>query len=89
MATNNEPEDREELSLADIYRLREEGKLFAQLEDRQYVLMLYELYPNGTTGHSPVEDPGTAAIVGEVTGLGPPTDPNGWGIWTVRPPPAV
>lgn len=71
--------------LAEIYRMREEGALFSQLEEggQRYVLMLYELHPNGTTGHSPVEDAAVAAEIGERMNIGPPDDPNGWGIWQV------
>jgi hypothetical protein len=77
----------DDLTVPEILAMREEGKLFAELEGKKYVLMLYEAYPNGTTGDSPVEDADVAAKVGEVTGLGPPTDPNGWGIWEIGGPP--
>lgn len=75
----------DELSLADIYRQKEEGRLFAELEEggRRYILFLYELYPNNTTSETFIDDAGISTIVGELTGLGPPTDPNGWGIWEV------
>jgi hypothetical protein len=45
--------------------------------------MAYALHPNGTTGDAPIEDPEIAARIGEKTGLGTPTDPNGWAIWVV------
>lgn len=73
-----------DLTLAKILEMRAEGRLFAELEPgRQYVLMAYELFPNGTTGDVFVQDQAVAAAIGERMGIGRPTDPMGWGIWEV------
>jgi hypothetical protein len=71
------------MDLHEILAARAEGALFAQLEEPRYVVMAYALHPNGTTGDAPIEDPEIAARIGEKTGLGTPTDPNGWAIWVV------
>lgn len=78
-----------EVSLGDIMRAREEGAEIADLEEsvmgqpRKYLLMAFEVYDNGTTAGKPVEDPGVARLIGEQCGIGPPTDPVGFGIWSV------
>ena len=67
-----------------IQEMRSQGEMFAQLEPhRKYVLVLYELYPNGSTSNSPIEDPKVVKEVGKRTGLGDPTDYLGFGIWEV------
>lgn len=71
------------MDLPDILAAREEGALFAQLEEPRYLLMAYALHPNGTTSPTPIEDPEAARAIGEKMGIGPPTDPQGWGIWEV------
>ncbi len=76
--------DREELM-----RVVEEGALFAQLEEPKYILIGYVLHPNGTTSNGLIEDPQVAARIGLLTGLGAPTDPNGWAIWEVDQTPYV
>jgi hypothetical protein len=71
-----------------ILRCRVDGAEQADLEEsvlgtpRRYILMAYETYPNGSTGDA-VTDPLLAHEIGKATGLGDPTDPNGWGIWEV------
>lgn len=74
----------DKLSWADIRRLQQEGMAEASLEGNLwYVLILYELYPNGTTSPCFVEDQDVARKVGQRMGIGNPTDRCGWGIWEV------
>jgi hypothetical protein len=75
------------LTLETIQRLREEGAEISALEDslgtpRRYILMAHEIFYNGMSG-AVLEDPDVARDIGERTGLGAPTDPNGWAIWVV------
>lgn len=61
---------------------REVGELEALLQDApKYILIAYQLYPNGSTADNFVQDTQAARQLGEATGLGPPTDPKGWGLW--------
>jgi hypothetical protein len=61
---------------------REVGELEALLQDKpQYILIAYQLYPNGITADEFLQDTEVARQLGEATGLGPPTDPKGWGLW--------
>lgn len=74
----------QEPDLHEIYAARAEGKLFAELEgERRYVLMAYEVFPNGTTADMFVEDREVVKDIGRRTGLGDSDDPAGFGIWYV------
>lgn len=67
-----------------IQQAREVGELEGMLEDEpHYVLFAYRLFPNGSTGQL-VQDQGIAREIGRKTGLGDPTDPQGWAIWLVQ-----
>lgn len=71
-------------ALAAVHAGREVGELEALLHDQaQYILIAYQLYPNGSTADDFVQDAQAARQLGEATGLGPPTDPKGWGLWEV------
>lgn len=77
-------EDNEELSLRDIYKMKEEGAMLADLEgEHHYVLVLHELYVNGTTSPGLIEEPAVGQFVGQLTGLGPVTDSSGFAVWEV------
>jgi hypothetical protein len=77
-----------ELTLAEIQDLRAKGAELAWLEQavegapKRYLLMAYEVYPNGTTS-SPIEDREEADLIGRLAGLGPAADPAGFAIWPV------
>ena len=63
---------------------REVGELEALMHDApHFILIAYQLYPNGSTADDFVQDTSMARQLGEATGLGPPTDPKGWGLWEV------
>jgi hypothetical protein len=82
---NGDGEETAESAVAEAIVVgREVGELEALLQDRpQYILIAYQLYPNGITADEFVQDPEVARQLGEATGLGPPTDPKGWGLWEV------
>lgn len=76
--------NHEDLTIADIVRAREIGAMQTAMSDEpRYVLLAYVLHPNGTTGDVFIQDPEAAAKIGEIMGIGKPTDPLGWGVWEV------
>jgi hypothetical protein len=77
-------DDREPPELHEIYAARAEGQLFAELQgERRYLLMAYEVFPNGTSADLYVTDPDLAKDIGRRAGLGDPDDPAGYAIWYV------
>lgn len=74
--------EQDPMTIEDILRMREVGQLESALDDKaHYLLVAYQVYPNGTTANEFVTDPQVARQIGEKMGLGAPTDPKGWGIW--------
>jgi hypothetical protein len=49
---------------------------------KHYVLIAYE-YEDGSSSGEPVKDERIAQAIGELLGLGNPTDSVGWGIWDI------
>lgn len=78
------------LTLAQIQATRHEGAVLAGMEQgmlgkpRRYLLIGYEVYPNGATS-DPITDPEQAKEIGRLSGLGDPTDAVGFAIWEVNP----
>lgn len=72
-----------------LHELRAEGAEQADLEsrvmerERKYILLAYEVYPNGTTAEGFVENPDIANEIGRRMGIGAPDDKQGWAIWYV------
>jgi hypothetical protein len=79
----------EDLTPETLAELRADGAELADMEagmlgaERRYVILAYELFPNGTTSEGFVEDPEVGKAIGERLGIGPPTDSLGWAIWEV------